>query len=558
MIIYFRHTFILLIFLVCQTVCPGDLLSQTQRHGLSIYSGLHKFDKTRNLKTAAELGLSVTEYFGSNILIRGNIGRTFPKEYLSRIQDLSKTDFIDVYGLTASLSIFKFSSFDFFLTLGGGGDIYPSFTYPSLKYGAGINFNINNDWLIRSEITTGKELITHLGLSRKLNILQGKTETLSSSIKAPALISVYKYDEPRYTDIAKHWARNDILKISRPGLIKGYLITKKSSLKVGTTKKKTVTKHQVFKPESPLTKLDALHLVTMATKLHSILKNSQADIEYSIFTAPENKCIVDLYIEDKNGRKVRDLISKKHQAAGIDNIKWNGLDNSGEKIKSSDYIIKLKVSGSSNSESISHIKAINMLKPVLKSQAANINFIDIKNNSVINEAVDMGLIPKPDSPGKSHFKPDSEITRYDFITLLGKALYYLGADTRINADLSIYNDKSDIPLYSRRFLDLYISEFGYGGNENNNLEPVKKITRAEAAVLITRFLRWKKERVKNNYPFMARKVTVTDKRAVTAPELKAKTFPKKHSYKKTAKKKKPQKKGWRKRKKKKTYAKTTP
>ncbi len=73
------------------------------------------------------------------------------------------------------------------------------------------------------------------------------------------------------------------------------------------------------------------------------------------FTLKENS-IVTLEIYDILGRRVKSLISNEQMNAGLQNIKWNGADQSGNKVASGIYIYRIKANNFSSSKKMMLIK----------------------------------------------------------------------------------------------------------------------------------------------------------------------------------------------------------
>ena len=71
----------------------------------------------------------------------------------------------------------------------------------------------------------------------------------------------------------------------------------------------------------------------------------------------------------------------------------------------------------------------------------------------------------------------------------------MGAESRnLSIDFSPYSDWQTLSPDVKNKLITYVVELGYGGNDKKMLNPYNKITRAEAAVIISRVLDWKANR----------------------------------------------------------------
>ena len=107
--------------------------------------------------------------------------------------------------------------------------------------------------------------------------------------------------------------------------------------------------------------------------------------------------------------------------------------------------------------------------------------------------VDLKLFDKNlNDPGKA-------INRIDFIIAVSKLLIELGADIpKVSIDYSPYKDWDLVPKYQQKYLATYVYELGYGGDDKSLLNPYRKITRAEAAVILDRMVSWQQQRYSYN------------------------------------------------------------
>ena len=88
------------------------------------------------------------------------------------------------------------------------------------------------------------------------------------------------------------------------------------------------------------------------------------------------------------------------------------------------------------------------------------------------------------------FKPDAEITREQFATILYRYAQYKGYDVSVGEDTNIlsYNDADKISAYAMPALQWACGAGLMNGDDKGNLLPQESATRAQAAALFQRFL----------------------------------------------------------------------
>lgn len=91
------------------------------------------------------------------------------------------------------------------------------------------------------------------------------------------------------------------------------------------------------------------------------------------------------------------------------------------------------------------------------------------------------------------FEPKSNITRQDAVTIIARAIDTLGADTSSVGDLSKFADSAAIAAYAVAPFEKLVG-LGFVNGTDGNINPVSKITRAEAAKLIYDLLSLKSDK----------------------------------------------------------------
>lgn len=116
------------------------------------------------------------------------------------------------------------------------------------------------------------------------------------------------------------------------------------------------------------------------------------------------------------------------------------------------------------------------------------NFIDVSKNNWYKKAVDWAVQNKiVYGYGDNTFKPNKNITREEFITMLYRYAKYKGVDMSANTDITSYSDYNQIGTYAREAVKWSVSKkIVYGSN--NKIKPKDNITRAETAAIIHRYM----------------------------------------------------------------------
>jgi hypothetical protein len=86
------------------------------------------------------------------------------------------------------------------------------------------------------------------------------------------------------------------------------------------------------------------------------------------------------------------------------------------------------------------------------------------------------------------FNPNADITREEIAAMVQRYAAYKGIDTEATADLSGYADNTEVSAWADSYIRWANAAGLINGDDNKNLNPKGKATRAEAAAIVMRFL----------------------------------------------------------------------
>jgi hypothetical protein len=505
------------------------------RHALTPYGAYHYQALKQSLPTGYEAGIQATEYFGKNLSIDLGIGFVFPAVktpgsnmyrtlYLQAKYNLISLLGLEWYGMAGFMM-------EFDKIVANKNGIY----IPTPKAGAGFgaNYQLFNDLDFKSEVFIAtQEIITKFGLEKRFTPIGGPAIDLSrlyTNIYISPTTNVYKFEDVFYGDINGHWAEESIIKVTKLDLIK-----EKNILEVQGGKAEI----KFYVPDAPITRYEAAKMLVMATKLHEIFDRTVAEIEYVVTGNSGISYTVEIDISDKSGKSVKKLASKQKIVGGVYALEWDGQDNNKQALDDGKYFVNLEVMYKekkvANNQTSTNV--VTLGKPKITFDAPELIFVDVKEagqKKYIAESADMGLFDlivyenekktTKNISEKYYFEPLSNIRKLDFILSIGRALAYLGLETNLLPDLSPYKDLNlnQVSTEEKKYLGIYISVFGYGVDSYGKFYPGKNVTRAEAAVLIARFLDWKKTREQKKIPYFEKKIkTALIKKHLKLPEEK--------------------------------------
>lgn len=87
------------------------------------------------------------------------------------------------------------------------------------------------------------------------------------------------------------------------------------------------------------------------------------------------------------------------------------------------------------------------------------------------------------------FGPKNPITREQLATILYRYAGKMGYDVTVRGDLSAFADQGDIAAYARDAMSWAVGTGLIAGMQNNQIAPGGTASRAQAAVILTRFCR---------------------------------------------------------------------
>lgn len=468
------------------TVAETDVF----RHSLAPYLAYRKFDRDVALKTGGEAGIRYGEYILNRLAVEAAVGITPTVRENSR-KDI--TTFVTYYtGL--SYDIINFENWAYmFLTAGLKGEF--SGLRPALPLGGlGFKFELTPDFLTRFDVKIGEDIIAAFGFEQRFeNFLLWDPQprvpevlvinndlgqdTRKSFLRVPEQIYSIVTREMMLQDVLNHWALNDILAVTAYNVME------------------PANNGAQFNPKQLVTRFDAAKIVVSAAYIQRILQHSQAPVFYTVEGKEGLPYSVEMVVRDSNGVAVRRLLSHKKHYRGSYTIVWDGKDDYAQPLSRGLYSIEMMVFEGDELKTIQDdtIELITTLPPRLTESATGLGFDNPTEpdwaRKVVNEAVTSGIIDLAFSSNPE--LANAPIPKIDFIIAVSKALSILGASTDKVFDLTLYKDKDAIPSYALNYLNLYIAELGYGGvEEKSTLQPAKQLTRAEAAVIINRLLRW--------------------------------------------------------------------
>ena len=87
------------------------------------------------------------------------------------------------------------------------------------------------------------------------------------------------------------------------------------------------------------------------------------------------------------------------------------------------------------------------------------------------------------------FAPTNNVTREEMAAMLMRYAEYKGIDVTATKDISGYNDAAKVSAWAQQNMAWSNSAGLIQGDENNNLNPQGKATRAEAAMILMRLVK---------------------------------------------------------------------
>jgi hypothetical protein len=127
----------------------------------------------------------------------------------------------------------------------------------------------------------------------------------------------------------------------------------------------------------------------------------------------------------------------------------------------------------------------------LMNKTASDSFTDVKSGAwyerSVSIAAKLGIV---NGRADGSYAPSATMNRIEAMTMVGRLLTSLGLGGELNAEevegiLKAFNDKDSIPEWARQSVALTVKH-GIILGDNNNVNPAKSLTRAQAAAIATR------------------------------------------------------------------------
>ncbi|MFC1770706.1 S-layer homology domain-containing protein [Candidatus Margulisiibacteriota bacterium] len=493
----------------------GKVFANEYRHTLTPYFGYHIFHTNKNLANGFEAGLRGREILTPFLSVEGGVGIVVPYSVMEGSLPFEKTN--KVYNVNLLLDVFKYNGFDLFISGGLAGLLEDLDNYDYVL-GVGARLKIHKEWAVSSSLHYLKDVFGYIGLEKRIDwfsqkIISKKSQqpikAMQVSFDVPSGMNIFAPKKISFADISNHWARNDIALLASQGILDA---------------KTHKGEQNFFKPKDIITRADLARLVVIAA-MHKELKNDEpAKIRFKISGEPTFLYVVNLKIFDNRGLPVKDLLTNKSLANGEYTIPWNGTDDQEDKVFEGTYTVKLNISHRDLAQKtrrkeltgIINVSVSNKLPlPAVPSElklsdipsdygAKAFVYAAVKNNFIKPVTVSEKVVAKKTQRKSLYFAPAREVTKVEYLEVMGRLLYYFGAGPVVRADLTFYDNYKVIPSKVRPFLDIYVTQTGYGSSK---LRPNNKITRAEAAAVLHKVFRWKWKLEANNIPIKHRKIT---------------------------------------------------
>lgn len=114
-------------------------------------------------------------------------------------------------------------------------------------------------------------------------------------------------------------------------------------------------------------------------------------------------------------------------------------------------------------------------------------YSDVKNDTWYTDAIawatEKGIVA---GVGNHLFSPDAYVTREQACVIMANYMTYLNMNTAVTTELT-FSDASEISSWAKQGVGVMVANGIINGKGNNILDPQNNTTRAEAAVILTRF-----------------------------------------------------------------------
>jgi hypothetical protein len=489
------------------------------------YAGYHWYggDAQSTVEMGAKIGLMVTSNFGVE----------FGLDYIPTISNDQGTSRNDILRYTLDMRyegvdtfVKKLPKLDPFGIFGISDDISGFSNGFDFHVGAGLRYPIAENVAVETVVVVGDDIALRVGLRKPLRrstkvvttptpiptpepepapiVVEIPTPPVvieqiptpppvevevapepvvfepSESARLTLADSLYQFDMdiPKLVDMATHWAKPDATYATSVGLM-------------------DIREGQKFLPREEVTHGEMTKMVMYATYLYRLRKQMAMDIGYRVLGADDGIYFVNLEILDEDGKEVIRLLDNSPQEIGAHMISWKGLGTDGKMVGPGNYQVRLSVYNHDKRISLDTrpVKVVRLTEALFNIRKPGLDYGPVVapmiRDEVLNKSRDEGIVTLT-SKGEMSFSK-RPVAKVEFAVSVAKSLLILGASAGNAGDFKAnYRDWDQIPPYSLEYLDVYVSELGYGGTKyTKEFQPNKRVSRAEAAVLLTRLLNWK-------------------------------------------------------------------
>ncbi|MGE4169670.1 MAG: S-layer homology domain-containing protein [Candidatus Margulisiibacteriota bacterium] len=388
---------------------------------------------------------------------------------------------------------------------------------PNFFFGAGLRFNSSDDFASFCEFRKGTDTVIGFGFEQKIKnpdqwfaqaapieqpvkldlpVQKPVVDGFSVALKVPSNRYQYTFENPRFTDMDNHWALKEVLLLTKLKILDG----REETVRTFDPKTRIYSSRiqRVFDPRATITKAEMTKLLVLTAFLDEIYDEPTTTINYTVVGKPNALYETSLTVQTPSGDVVSTLASGREKPSSHALI-WEGDDPaSKKKLDQGTYTFVLTATDASIPTApvvrteTRDLVLVNLTTPMFESTAPDAPFKDIPGDywckPYINTAVQFGIFESGTT-----FDPKKPVRRIEFIDAIAKTLLYWGAqEPKINLDLGFYKDAQKIPKEYLSIMPVYVNELGYGGDPKHYLDPLSPINRAEAAILLSKLIDWRK------------------------------------------------------------------
>jgi len=463
--------------------------------GVSPYLGLKHYSD-EDIATAKLAGFRTFTALSSRFALQG--GLVYQSANITD-QDFTQTESKFIPELHLNYTFTPAEKYDFYSLLGLGTDFLSSDPTLMVFTGFGYRLPLDSGDFLRMETHISNGIEFNFGIEKILKFRDAQeVESLSyvepqtqdyveMAVTAPPKRRHVILADVNLDFLINHWAYPDFYRVASYSLLD--------------------IDEKTFQPNGTIDKFDAMKMIVSAYHIREFLKEDKTPIDVSIIGGRQSVLSLDILVSDTNGKIIR-RISRKNVTPGDFTFFWDGRDQNGVLVDDGDYVIdvnlqrpKLDLTSVDDVNVVFEIvrseqrtiQVYSQKKPEITPKLTNIDFSDLSSSEELyaREALYLNLISLNKVDGENMFYPEKVMKRDEFIIAISKVLHLLGVEKRdVRIDLSTYADTDLIDDGVKPFLQTYILELGYGGDEKSRLRLTDNITQAEASVIIARLLHW--------------------------------------------------------------------